>query len=307
MVDGYRALGEELLGASSTAGSTRCAIYVGTARLLPRRHRAPCATRLPDDPARRRRAGRVGGAVRPGPAGTHRIEGGGVGFVPPQLSLDDGRRGRHRLDGRRVRDGPPGRPRRGGLVGTVDRRQPHRRPGRSRAGSARARGSPPIQVDSGLKYLGRRALPPERRDAGGLPARSRCRRTAAARGPARRDVHRVLAASSTCTPRSRRRPGRSTARSSGCRCSSSSRSASGAATARCRARRSGSPPIAGVFFAGDLMFWHHAIEAVGAGLGDRPRQPPGHHRRVLRVARCSGSGRRGRRCWRCRSCSSGSS
>ena len=25
--------------------------------------------------------------------------------------------------------------------------------------------------------------------------------------------------------------------------------------------------IAGVFFTGDLMFWHHAIEAVGAGLG----------------------------------------
>src|SRR4029078_924543 len=24
--------------------------------------------------------------------------------------------------------------------------------------------------------------------------------------------------------------------------------------------------IAGVFFTGDLMFWHHAIEAVGAGL-----------------------------------------
>src|SRR3954451_19200771 len=24
--------------------------------------------------------------------------------------------------------------------------------------------------------------------------------------------------------------------------------------------------VAGVFFAGDLMFWHHAIEAVGAGL-----------------------------------------
>jgi len=24
--------------------------------------------------------------------------------------------------------------------------------------------------------------------------------------------------------------------------------------------------IAGLFFTGDLMFWHHAIEAVGAGL-----------------------------------------
>ena len=25
--------------------------------------------------------------------------------------------------------------------------------------------------------------------------------------------------------------------------------------------------LAGIFFTGDLMFWHHAIEAVGAGLG----------------------------------------
>nr|MBA2299148.1 DMT family transporter [Chloroflexota bacterium] len=31
-----------------------------------------------------------------------------------------------------------------------------------------------------------------------------------------------------------------------------------------RARRLAA--IAGIFFAGDLMFWHHAIEYVGAGL-----------------------------------------
>ena len=31
-------------------------------------------------------------------------------------------------------------------------------------------------------------------------------------------------------------------------------------------RRSGCALIAGVFFAGDLTFWHHAIEYVGAGL-----------------------------------------
>ena len=35
---------------------------------------------------------------------------------------------------------------------------------------------------------------------------------------------------------------------------------------RCRRRRSGWPLLAGVFFAGDLTFWHHAIEYVGAGL-----------------------------------------
>ena len=42
--------------------------------------------------------------------------------------------------------------------------------------------------------------------------------------------------------------------------------ASGAGSVRCRARRSGSRPSPGVFFAGDLTFWHHAIEYVGAGL-----------------------------------------
>ena len=41
---------------------------------------------------------------------------------------------------------------------------------------------------------------------------------------------------------------------------------SNGATARCRGARRGSPPSPGVFFAGDLTFWHHAIEYVGAGL-----------------------------------------
>ena len=39
------------------------------------------------------------------------------------------------------------------------------------------------------------------------------------------------------------------------------------------------------------------------GAGDRPRQPPGHHRRRSSRGCSSGSGRRARRCSRCRSCS----
>ncbi len=39
------------------------------------------------------------------------------------------------------------------------------------------------------------------------------------------------------------------------------------ATVRCLATSVRLAAIAGVFFTGDLMFWHHAIEAVGAGLG----------------------------------------
>ena len=110
------------------------------------------------------------------------------------------------------------------------------------------------------------------------------RAAAAPRGPDRRDLHRVLRASSTCTPRSRRRPARSTARSSGCRCSSSSRSGSGGATVRCRAR-----PIRLAAIAGRLL--HRRPDVLAPRHrggrrrpGDGPRQPPGHHRRVLRVA-----------------------
>ena len=39
-----------------------------------------------------------------------------------------------------------------------------------------------------------------------------------------------------------------------------------AATAGCRRGRSGSRSSPAIFFAGDLLFWHHAIEYVGAGL-----------------------------------------
>ena len=73
-------------------------------------------------------------------------------------------------------------------------------------------------------------------------------------------------ASCTAMPTYRPRPGRCSGRCSACRSWPSSRWPSAGATARCRGGRAGSRRSAGVFFAGDLLFWHHAIGAVGAGL-----------------------------------------
>ncbi len=42
--------------------------------------------------------------------------------------------------------------------------------------------------------------------------------------------------------------------------------------------------IAGVFFAGDLLFWHHAIEAVGAGLATVLGNLQVDRRRLRRLA-----------------------
>lgn len=86
MVDGYLALGRELAEQLDDRLDAVC-IYVGTAgcfigtsRAL--RERIPGVRRIAVEPAE--------SAVLSGkPAGTHRIEGGGVGFVPPQLSMDE--------------------------------------------------------------------------------------------------------------------------------------------------------------------------------------------------------------------------
>jgi cysteine synthase A len=86
MVDGYLALGRELadqLGDRVDAialyvGTAGC--YLGTTQAL--RERVPAVHRVAVEPAE--------SAVLSGqPAGTHRIEGGGVGFHPPQLGDDD--------------------------------------------------------------------------------------------------------------------------------------------------------------------------------------------------------------------------
>ena len=235
MVEGYRGARRASCSSSSTAGSTPSCIYVGTAgcylgttRAL--RDRLPAIHRVAVEPAE--------SAVLSGrPPGTHRIEGGGAGFVPPQLDARRGRRGHRGLDRRRHGDGPSGRPRGRRLV--RDRRAARTSPPRWRRAPAR-RGRP------GRHDPGRfRAQVPRRRAVHLSGDRSGpldwFAATAAARRPDRGDVHRVLRGLLPVTPRSRPRPARSTGRSSGCRCSSSSRSASGGGTARCRARRSGWP------------------------------------------------------------------
>ena len=86
MVEGYRALGRELASQLDDrldavviyVGTAGC--YLGTTRGL--RERIPNIHRVAVEPAE--------SAVLSGqPAGTHRIEGGGVGFVPPQLDLGE--------------------------------------------------------------------------------------------------------------------------------------------------------------------------------------------------------------------------
>lgn len=86
MVDGYLALGRELAeqldgrldAVCIYVGTAGC--FIGTSRAL--RERIPGVRRIAVEPAE--------SAVLSGkPAGTHRIEGGGVGFVPPQLSMDE--------------------------------------------------------------------------------------------------------------------------------------------------------------------------------------------------------------------------
>ena len=85
MVEGYEALGRELLdqldeqldaycGYVGTAGC-----FLGTTRAL--RRRIPTLLRVIVEPAE-------SPAISEGRKGTHRIEGGGAGFVPPQLTRD---------------------------------------------------------------------------------------------------------------------------------------------------------------------------------------------------------------------------
>ena len=86
MVDGYLALGRELLGQLDGRLDAVC-IYVGTAGCFIGTTRAlreglPSIRRVAVEPAESR-------VLSGGPTGTHRIEGGGVGFVPPQLAPDE--------------------------------------------------------------------------------------------------------------------------------------------------------------------------------------------------------------------------
>ncbi len=86
MVEGYMALGHELYeqldgrvdAVCIYVGTAGC--YLGTTRAL--RERLPDLYRVAVEPAE-------SAVLSGGPAGTHRIEGGGVGFVPPLLSMGE--------------------------------------------------------------------------------------------------------------------------------------------------------------------------------------------------------------------------
>ena len=228
-------------------------------RQLPR-HDAGPARAAAGAPPRRRRAGRIGRSCRGDRPGTHRIEGGGVGFVPPQLHLDDIDEVIAVPTATRVRDGPAGRSRRRRLVGTVDRREHQRRadagpPARARArGSRRSRsipGSSTSAASSTAERAARRARLVRATTAAGRAARGDVHLLLGHLLPVRRGVavdrDGLPGAVRAAAPRARRRR----------RAASLRRPA--ATTIRLAA-------IAGLFFAGDLLFWHHAIEAVGAGL-----------------------------------------
>jgi cysteine synthase A len=86
MVDGYLALGRELVAQLDAridavvcyVGTAGC--YLGTTRAL--RAAIPTVQRVAVEPAE-------SPVLEGGAPGTHRIEGGGVGFIPPQLSMDE--------------------------------------------------------------------------------------------------------------------------------------------------------------------------------------------------------------------------
>ena len=156
-----------------------------------------------------------------------------------------------------VRPGPDAR----SLVST---RRPRRRPGPEHAPSPRGVHLRPAPDRSRRSRPGR----------GWRPSSVRCR----SRSPG----------SSTAGRRSRRRPARSTDACSGCRSWPPSRTL--------ERRKFGPLPyatvrlalIAGIFFAGDLTFWHHAIEFVGAGLAT----VLGNLQVLIVGARCVGGVRR---------------
>lgn len=85
MIDGYHRLGEELLEQLDTVDAFCCYVgtagcFLGTSRAL--RDKLPAVHRVVLEPAE-------SPVLSGGTAGTHHVEGGGIGYWPPQLRADD--------------------------------------------------------------------------------------------------------------------------------------------------------------------------------------------------------------------------
>jgi cysteine synthase A len=85
MIDGYHRLGEEVLEQLGTVDACCCYVgtagcFLGTSRAL--RDKLPAVHRVVLEPAE-------SPVLSGGTAGTHHVEGGGIGYWPPQLHADD--------------------------------------------------------------------------------------------------------------------------------------------------------------------------------------------------------------------------
>lgn len=85
MIDGYHHLGEEVLEQLGTVDAFCCYVgtagcFLGTSRAL--RDKLPAVHRVVLEPAE-------SPVLSGGTAGTHHVEGGGIGYWPPQLHADD--------------------------------------------------------------------------------------------------------------------------------------------------------------------------------------------------------------------------
>jgi cysteine synthase A len=85
MIDGYHRLGEELLEQLGTVDAFCCYVgtagcFLGTSRAL--RGKLPAVHRVVLEPAE-------SPVLSGGTAGSHHVEGGGIGYWPPQLHADD--------------------------------------------------------------------------------------------------------------------------------------------------------------------------------------------------------------------------
>ena len=230
----------------------------------------------------------------------------------PRAARDPGqpRLGRAARDGRRARD-PRVRAARATVAGAGAARLGHRGPGPVAdticfllSDYARAISGEIVHVDGGFHADRRAPTQPEPghpvalpRSTCGLVERWLADRAERSRLRAPRRGRRSRSRASWCASATRRRrPRRSSGASIALPDARAARVARGpAATGRGRGATRRVLVVAGVFFAADLILWHHSIDDVGAGLGDRARQHPGRARaaggvgRAVRAARAAGA------------------